>query len=126
MVVSVIISWFLIAFFQARIGNGAVGLMISSCATELLMSLAVFVILPRGVLARALLAHLLRAYLSAGAVLLLAAYIVPISALWVSLPIVVVAFVAASLLTGLVAIADVRVATRMTGSVLNRIPMFRT
>ncbi|MGE3710502.1 MAG: oligosaccharide flippase family protein [Hyphomicrobiaceae bacterium] len=119
--ISAILSWFLISFFQSRIGNGAVGLMISTCLTELLMTAGIIAILPRGIVAGTILLHLLRAYASAAIVLVLAEYILADVTVWVSLPIVTISFVAVSLLTKLISFADIRTIAMLLQSILTKL-----
>jgi O-antigen/teichoic acid export membrane protein len=123
--VSLMISWFLIGIFQSQIGNGAVGLMLSFCVTEVLMTIAYVIILPRGVLSGPIWTNLARAYVASVVVLLLANSIVPNVPLWVSGPFVILAFVAASLLTGLLVVDDLRVAATLIRSVLIKLPKFK-
>ncbi|MGE0766677.1 MAG: oligosaccharide flippase family protein [Hyphomicrobiaceae bacterium] len=113
---STAMGWFLVTYFQSSIGNGAMGITVSFCAVEILMTLVYIAILPRGVLGLPIWGHLLRAYVAAAAVLVPAAYIVPIVAIWISVPFVVIAFLIAALTLGLVKVEDFRALAELISS----------
>lgn len=123
---SAVIAWFLIEIFQAKIGNGAIGVMIAYCATELLMTAAFIYILPQGVLSGSVWTNLLRAYIASIAVCLLAAQIVPVVALWLSAPIVLAAFLGAGFATGLLNVADVGTVASLARSLSKNLRRFKS
>ncbi len=71
-VVSTGLELVLIPFFQARAGNGGIGVVVAFAASELMMFAAALLIVPRGALSRGLLADLGRALLLGGGTLLVA------------------------------------------------------
>lgn len=118
--ISAVLSWFLIPHFHASIGNGVVGLMISFCAAELLMTAAYVTILPRGTVTGDMLVHVARAYLSAAVVAGIALQFAPMMSFWLALPLVPILFGSVALMTGLLRLADIETMVGMARSFAGR------
>lgn len=106
-VLSGIASWFLVRYFQATIGNGGVGVMISFCVSEFLMLATFARLMPRGILREILCGHLLRAYTLAGIAVLVGMAVMPMLPLWAAVVFVLAVFSVAARIVGLVRPTDV-------------------
>jgi len=95
----------LVPFFQARSGNGAIGVVVAFAASEILMFLAAVLVIPRAALSRAFFADLGRAVLLAAGTLFAAAS-VPAGAVAVAVAVAALAFVALTVALRLVGRAD--------------------
>jgi len=121
--ISGVLSWFLIQHFQAVYNNGAIGLLISYGATELLMSAAYIAILPQGLVAKTVSGHLLRAYAVAGLAALAGGAVASMLPVWLTFGIVIAVFTIVAMSVGLVQLTDFESAIRMVQSFLDRIKL---
>jgi O-antigen/teichoic acid export membrane protein len=113
-----IVSWFAVSYFQDHSANGAIGIIVSYGFMEPMMLIAMFLMLPKGAFDFSILFHLIRAYVTFGAVVLGAAALPPLPAL-VLAPIFGLAFAVAGLATRLVLGSDIsRVIAVMKSSAL--------
>ncbi len=103
-----------IPWSQRRFGNGGIGAVIGFGGTEVFMLLSTLVLLPRGVLGRSEARDGVRALLSIGATLATMAILPPLGP-WVAIPLFVLVFGLASLLLGLLRVADLRTLRRSLG-----------
>jgi O-antigen/teichoic acid export membrane protein len=91
----------LIPVFQARLGNGGIGLGLAFGSTEVLMLTAFLWLLPRGALDRGALLDFLRAAAAASGTVLIF-WVLPSMTPWVAVPACVAVFVALAFASGLV------------------------
>lgn len=119
--VSIPLNWFLIPYFHASIGNGAVGLMISFCLSEILMTAAYVAILPRGSVTLETMVHTARAYLSAAIVISIVMPFAPMMSFWIAFPLIPMIFALVALITGLVRISDIETLLAIAMSLIGRL-----
>ena len=99
------LEFILIPWCQVNLGNGGIGLMLSIAAGELTMVVAALLVIPRGLLDRALMADLARGLLAGAATLLLMRQLPPVNP-FIGIPACVLAFAALSAAFGLLTRAD--------------------
>jgi len=113
-----IVGWFAVSYFQDQSANGAIGIIVSYGFMEPMMLVAMFLMLPKGAIDFRILLHLLRAYVTFGAVVLGAAALPPLP-VPILAPIFGLAFAVAGLATRLVLSSDIaRVIAIMKSSAL--------
>lgn len=107
-IISTALDVALVPWFQARAGNGVLGVVVSLILSELVMITAATVLLPRGTLHRGIVSDIGRAVLAAagGPILLMA---LPPTGVVVRGAIGAIAFMALSAAVGLVTLKDIRV-----------------
>jgi O-antigen/teichoic acid export membrane protein len=98
-VVSAVFDPLLVPWFQTHMGNGGLGICVSSVASEILMVVAAVWICPKGVFGRALVRQLLLTVVAGGAMVLAARLLVRVTP-FVAAPIAVCAYVACLWATG--------------------------
>ena len=91
MVVSLLLDPILISWFQARNGNGGMGVCVASVASEALMIAAGIWLLPRGIFHRTLVRGLLLTFLAGGAMVVVAKLLSGVTSFLVA-PLAVVAY----------------------------------
>lgn len=116
-----LLSWFLIPYFQASIGNGAVGVMISYCASEVLMTIAYVRMMPRGLIGRETLGLVARTYLAAAVVAYIGIKLAPMVSFWIALAAIPLLFAAVALIAGLLRLSDIETLLGMIRSFLDRL-----
>jgi hypothetical protein len=100
------LDFLFIPYFQARTGNGGIGVMVSFAASEIVVFAGSMVVLRRRHLLHwSAAGDVARALGSAGATLLLLGALPPLPA-WAGIPLCVAAFSAASLAFGLLGLRD--------------------
>ncbi len=104
-----IASWFLIGVFEARLGNGAIGLVLIGGVAEVPAVIAYLVILAKDVDARALVLGLARSYVVAVLVVATCSLLVS-AALWYLIPAFTLAFAVVAMALRLVRPSDLRLA----------------
>jgi O-antigen/teichoic acid export membrane protein len=109
--ISTTLAVFLVPLFQARVGNGGLGLVLAFGTSEVVMLAAFLAVVPRGTLDRGTLLDVGRAILAAVGTLALFR-LLPFPSPWLGLPVSVGAFAALSWAVGLVDSADVSTVLR--------------
>lgn len=109
LIISSISNWFLIAACQARFGNGAVALVISSGLAEIFVVIAFAQLLPRGAVSKTLLLRFFRACVASIVTVL---PLLAVSHLWIMfrLPLFFLTFAGVALVTKLVLPMDLKMA----------------
>jgi O-antigen/teichoic acid export membrane protein len=120
-IVSLIADPLLIPVFQARFGNGGLGVAVSTLFSEILMAAAVLALTPRGTLARGLSRMLLRTCV-AGAAMVAAALATRMLPWPVRVALALAAYTAVLGATGGLRGEQVRVFTDLLGSRFRRAP----
>lgn len=108
-------SWFSISYFQTLLCNGAIGIIVSFGAMELIMVGLLLALLPKGAVDLQILLHSLRAYLTFGSVAL-AFMALPSLPIWVAGPMFGLLFLAVAFATQLVQGSDVAGVLKMLKS----------
>jgi O-antigen/teichoic acid export membrane protein len=102
------LDWLLIPLFQARYGNGGLGVVLSFCLSELVMIAAAVIMIPRGAIGRETVLDMARALLAGAAALALVRALPAMHAL-LQLPLCVAFFAVGALVLGLVRREDLGV-----------------
>lgn len=95
----------LIPMFQTRYGNGGIGLVAAFGATEIIMLIAYFLLLPRGMVAAGALLDIARAGVAAGGTVMLF-QLLPAMSPWFGIPASVMLFLVLALILGLTTRTD--------------------
>lgn len=106
-VVSTVLDLLLVPWFQAKYGNGGIGVVVAFGASEVVVFGGALMLLPRGTLGWPVLADSARALAAAAATWLLF-LLLPAFNPWLGLPVCVLAFTAAAFALGLVRQSDLQ------------------
>jgi O-antigen/teichoic acid export membrane protein len=107
-VVGTALDFLLIPFFQARFGNGGIGVVVAFALSEFVVFAGAMIVLRRGTLETATALNAGRALGAAAATVLLFHLLPPVLP-WVGIPLCIAAFTAASLALGLIGRRDLAV-----------------
>ncbi len=114
-------SWFLVPHFQAKIGNGAVGLMLAYGATEALM-LGVFIaLMPSPALVKIVIGYLGRALVAASVTAVVASTFTMLLPLWLAVGVVLVVYAIVAVALGLIRPGDIVGAMMAVRSAVQRL-----
>jgi O-antigen/teichoic acid export membrane protein len=114
--VSTGLNFLLIPLFQARLGNGGIGLILAFGSTEILMLSGYLWLLPRGAVDRSALLDFLRTAAAAGGTVGIF-WVLPSMTPWLAVPACVAVFVALALASGLILGTDLdKVAVLVRGT----------
>jgi O-antigen/teichoic acid export membrane protein len=119
--VSVVLDPLLIPLFQARLGNGGVGVFVTSVVSELIVVAAGLWLMPKGVFDRRLTRALVLSLVS-GAAMAGTGFATKLLGSWVSAPLALLVYAAALRLTGAIDAAQV---AQLKGAVGRKLARFR-
>lgn len=120
--IALVLSFFLIGFFQNHYGNGAIGAMVAFCISEVVVTIAIVGMLPRGAVDRQVWMYLAQAYVVGIGVLILVHYLAGGQPLWLFGPSVIGLFFVFAFCVRLIKVGDIRAGFSLVNSIVFRRP----
>jgi O-antigen/teichoic acid export membrane protein len=107
-----VVSWLLIGYWQQRFGNGAIALVIIAGVAEIPTMVAYLAVLPKGAVGSTTTLNLVKTYMAALCTVVPLSMLQPLGLLYL-VPLFVLLFVPAAMVTRLILPSDIRLATEV-------------